>query len=260
VSEADGSRRGRLDGLRLGVTTFTVVPVRPGIVDRSAARVAMTTAGLYGLAIGAVVGGLAIGVRATHAPTLLTAVLAVTVATLASRGLHLDGLADTVDGLGSYGDRDRALAIMRSPEIGPFGVVAVVIALLIPVAAIAGLLDRPSWAVLASVAAGYGAGRVAATWAARVGTPAARADGLGALVAATVPVPAAAGAWLVIGLVAVPAVPHRPWQGPVAVLAAWGVTGLLTAHLRRRIGGITGDTLGACIEIGTAVVLIGMAW
>jgi adenosylcobinamide-GDP ribazoletransferase len=256
-----GAPRSRLvDGLRLGLTTFTIAPVRPGAVDRPAARIAMATAGAYGIAIGAVAGGLAIGLRAADASTLLISAVVVGVATLLTRGLHLDGLADTVDALGSYGDRERALAIMKSPEVGPFGVVAIVFALLIPVAAIDGLLHRPWWAVLAAVAAGYGTGRVAVTCSCRVGEPAARPDGLGALVAGTVGWPAAVVATIVVGALAVPAVPHRPWQGPVAVLAALAATAAVTAHLRRRIGGVTGDTLGACVEIGTAVALIGVAW
>jgi adenosylcobinamide-GDP ribazoletransferase len=248
------------DGLRLGLTTFTILPVRPGPVNRAAARVAMASAGAYGLVIGAAVGAFAIGLRASHAPGLLTAAIGVGVATLATRALHLDGLADTVDALGSYGDRDHALAIMKSPEVGPFGVVAIVFAVLIPVAAITAVLDRPWWALLLSIASAYGAGRVAATWACRVGIPAARPDGLGAVVAATVPWPAVMIASLVVGALAVPAVPHRSWQGPVAVLAALAATAAVTAHLRRRIGGVTGDTLGACVEIGTAVALIGVAW
>jgi len=251
---------GLANGLRLGVSTFTIAPVSTGPVDRDAARVAMVAAGGYGVAIGAVVGALAIALRAWHAPGFVIAVVGVGVATLASRGLHLDGLADTVDALGSYRDRDRALAIMRSPEVGPFGVAAVVFAILVPVAAITAMLDRPWWALLTSIAVGYGTGRVAATWACRVGVPAARSDGLGALVAGTVPWPAAVLATLVIGALAIPAVPQRAWQAPVAALAALAVSGMLVAHLRRRLGGITGDTLGACVEIGTAIAFIGVAW
>src|SRR5215468_5679830 len=171
---------GLANGLRLGVSTFTIAPVSTGPVDRDAA-------GGYGVAIGAVVGALAIALRAWHAPGFVIAVVGVGVATLASRGLHLDGLADTVDALGSYRDRDRALAIMRSPEVGPFGVAAIVFAILVPVAAITAMLDRPWWALLTSIAVGYGTGRLATTWACRAGVPAARSDGLGALVAGTVP-------------------------------------------------------------------------
>jgi adenosylcobinamide-GDP ribazoletransferase len=248
------------DGARLGLSTFTVVPVPARAATRSAARVAMATAAAYGILIGAAVGALAIGLRAAHAPGLLTAAVCVGAGTLASRGLHLDGLADTVDALGSYRDRERALAIMRSPEIGPFGVAAIVFALLVPVAAIDGSLGRPWWQLLATTAAGYGAGRLAATWECRVGVPPARPDGLGALVAGTVPVAAAVIATVVIAALAAAAVPHRAWQGPVAVVVALVVTATFGVHVRRRVGGITGDTLGACVEIGTAVALIGLAW
>lgn len=248
------------DGLRLGASTFTVLPVPARIATRTAARVAMASAAGYGILIGAAVGGCAIGMRAAHAPGLLTAAVAVAVGTLASRGLHLDGLADTVDALGSYRDRERALAIMRSPEVGPFGVVAIVFALFVPVAAIDGSLGRPWWALLATTVTGYATGRLAVTWECRVGVPAARPDGLGALVAGTVPVAAAVIATVVIGAIGAAAAPDRPWQGPVAVLVSLALTTAFGAHVHRRVGGITGDTLGACVEIGTALALIGLAW
>ncbi|HKE66466.1 MAG TPA: adenosylcobinamide-GDP ribazoletransferase [Micromonosporaceae bacterium] len=251
---------GLRDGLRLGAGTFTVAPVRAGVVDRDAARVAMVSAPAYGLVIGALVAAIAIGLRASQAPGLVTAVVCVGIATLATRGLHLDGLADTVDALGSYADRERALAIMRSPEVGPFGVVAIVFAVLVPVATIASMLDRPWWALLTSTAIGYASGRLGVTWACRVGVLAARSDGLGALVAGTVQPAEAVLASLAIGALAVAAVPHRPWQGPVAVVASLAATAIVTVHVRRRLGGITGDTLGACVEIGTAVAMIGVAW
>jgi adenosylcobinamide-GDP ribazoletransferase len=71
---------------------------------------------------------------------------------------------------------------------------------------------------------------------------------------------AAVVATIVIGALAAAAVPHRAWQGPVAVLVALVVTVTFSVHVRRRVGGITGDTLGACVEIGTVVALIGLAW
>ncbi len=247
------------DGLRLGATTFTVLPVRPAAVSRPAARVAMSTAAGYGILIGAAAGGLALGLRALHAPALLVAVAAVGLTALATRGLHLDGLADTADALGAYRDRERALAIMKSPEVGPFGVVAIVFALLVPVASVTGLLDRPWWAVLCGLTAGYATGRAAVTWACLRGVPAARAGGLGALVAGVTAPPAAATATVLVAALAIPAVPHRPWQGPVAVLAGLAVAALVTRHAVGRFGGITGDTLGACVEIATAVALAGIA-
>jgi adenosylcobinamide-GDP ribazoletransferase len=257
VTPAVGTVR---DGLRLGAATFTVLPVRPATMSPDTARVAMASAPGYGLLIGAATAGLALLLRAGHAPTLLTAVACVGLTALATRGLHLDGLADTVDALGAYRDRERALAVMKSPEVGPFGVAAIVFALLVPTAAIAGVLSRPWWAVLCTLAAGYGTSRAAATWSCRPGVPAARRGGLGVAVAGLVPVPLAAAVTVPVAAVALAAVPHRIWQGPVAVLAGLAAGLLVTRHATRRFGGITGDTLGASVEVATAVTLAALAW
>jgi adenosylcobinamide-GDP ribazoletransferase len=178
------------EGLRLAVTTFTVAPVRVAAVNRASAAVAMTVAPLIGALLGVLIGVLAIAGRAAHAPALLIGLVGVGAAAGLTRGLHLDGLADTVDGLGSYRDADRALAIMKSPEVGPFGVVAIVLAIAIPATSIAALIDRSWWALLCAVAAAFATGRLAVTYACRRGVPAARPDGLGAMVAGTVGVPA----------------------------------------------------------------------
>lgn len=256
---AAAAPRTLIDGLRLGATTFTIAPVRPGPVTRSTARVAMRTAAVFGFCLGLAIGGVTLGLRALHSPGPLIAVLAVALAALLTRGLHLDGLADTIDALGSYRGGEAALAIMKSPEVGPFGVAAIGFALLIPIAAIDGLLGRPWWALLAAIAAGYATGRLAVTWACRRGVPAARPGGLGALVAGSVGVPTLVLATALTAALAVPAVPDRAWQGPTAVIAGIAATVAITAHVTRRIGGITGDVLGACVEIATAVALIGLA-
>jgi adenosylcobinamide-GDP ribazoletransferase len=83
--------------------------------------------------------------------------------------------------------------------------------------------------------------------------PAARPDGLGALVAGTVgPVPLVLST-AAVALLGVAAVPGRPWQGPAAVVAALGVALLLLRHAVRRFGGVTGDVLGALVEVATTV-------
>jgi adenosylcobinamide-GDP ribazoletransferase len=168
---------------------------------------------------------------------------------LLTRGLHLDGLADTVDALGSYRSGDGALEIMKKPDIGPFGVAAIALTLLIQAAAIS-----PAAAVVA-----WTAGRLGITLACRRGVPAARPEGLGALVAATVPVPVAAGLAVAVAAGAVWAVPGRPWQGPAAVAAALLAVLLLVRHAIRRFGGVTGDVLGAVAEVATTVTLVGLA-
>ncbi|GIF71765.1 adenosylcobinamide-GDP ribazoletransferase [Asanoa siamensis] len=241
------------DGLRLALTTFTVLPVRAGRVDRAAAATAMGLAPLVGAGLGAVVGGAVALLHAAGAPGLVAGAAGVGLAALLTRGLHLDGLADTVDGLGSYRSGAAALEIMKRPDIGPFGVVALVVALLLQAAALAGLTGRE--AVLAAVAA-LGTGRLAVAWSCRRGVPSARPDGLGALVAGTVGGPALALGTVLVAAAAVPAVPGRPWQGPAAVAAGLAASGLLVRHAVRRFGGITGDVLGAAVEVATSLALL----
>jgi adenosylcobinamide-GDP ribazoletransferase len=238
------------DALRLALTTFTVLPVRAGRVDRTAARGAMLLAPLIGAALGLAAAGASAGLRALGASGLVAAVAAVALLALLTRGMHLDGLADTADGLGSFGDPERALAVMKQPDVGPFGVVTLVLTLLVQVAALA---DRPPLLALPVAAA---TGRAAVCWACRRSVPAARPDGLGALVAGTVPVGAAAGWSLVLAAAALVVVPGRAWLGPVAVLAGLGASALLTAHAVRRFGGVTGDVFGAAVEIGTTVCVV----
>jgi adenosylcobinamide-GDP ribazoletransferase len=245
-------------GLRLAVTTFTVLPVRAGRVDRPAAGVAMALGPAVGAVLGLAAAGVLVVLGEAGAPPLLAATAAVALVAALTRGLHLDGLADTADALGSYRSAEAALAIMKRPDIGPFGVAAVVLVLLAQAAALTGLAGRPWPAVLAAVAAALATGRLAAALACRRGVPAARADGLGALVAGTVGPGALAVATGAVAVLAAPAVPGRPWQGPVAALAALAVAVLWQRHLVRRFGGITGDVLGASIEVTTTLTYVGL--
>jgi adenosylcobinamide-GDP ribazoletransferase len=250
-------------GLRLAVTTFTILPVRAGRVDRQAAGTAMALGPAVGAALGLATAGVLLGLGEAGAPPLLAGTAAVALAAALTRGLHLDGLADTADALGSYRSAEAALAIMKRPDIGPFGVVALVLVLLGQAAALAALAGGAWPAVLAAVAAALAAGRLAAALACRRGVPAARTAGagpasLGALVAGTVgPIPLAVATGAVAAL-ATPAVPGRPWQGPAAVLAALAVAVLWQRHLVRRFGGITGDVLGASIEVTTTLAYVGL--
>ncbi|WDZ84455.1 adenosylcobinamide-GDP ribazoletransferase [Micromonospora cathayae] len=244
-------------GLRLAVTTFTTLPLPAGRIDRAVAGTAMAVAPLVGAGLGVLLGGVLLGL-AQVAPPLVAAALTVTVGTLVTRGLHLDGLADTVDALGSYRRGPAALEIMKKPDVGPFGVAALVLVLLVQAAVLAELAARPGPAAFAAVVAATAAGRLGVTVACRRGVPAARPDGLGALVAGTVgPVAVLAGT-VAVALVAVAAVPGRPWQGPLAVLAALTAVLLLLRHLVRRLGGVTGDVLGAVVEVTTTGVYVGV--
>ncbi|GIJ50496.1 adenosylcobinamide-GDP ribazoletransferase [Virgisporangium aliadipatigenens] len=242
-----------LHGLRLAVSVLTVLPVRAARWDRPTAAVAMTLAPLVGAGLGAVLGGIGSGLRAAGATPLLAAAVIVAAGALLTRGMHLDGLADTADGLGTYGAPERALAVAKAPDVGAFGVIAIGCALLVQVAALASVPGPV--AVIVAVAGG----RLSVPWACRRGTPAARPDGLGATVAGTVPPWALAVATVaVLGLCAA-AVPGRPWQGPLAVLVSLLAGELLVRHCVRRFGGITGDVIGASVEITTTVALVGVS-
>ncbi|MDP4506205.1 adenosylcobinamide-GDP ribazoletransferase [Nonomuraea turcica] len=309
-----------MHGLRFAIGTLSVFPVRVEHVDRQVAGQAMTLAPVVGLALGAVA-GLPLGLPV---PALLSAALAVGLLALLTRGLHLDGLADLADGLGSGKPADQALAIMKKSDIGPFGVMALVFTLLVQVAALAE-------AGFAALAAACVAGRLALTWACRPSVPAARPEGLGATVAGTV---RPSAPWLVTlaALLASAAfglsIDSHVWDGRPSGLAReattwftgsdpqyltpglrygsyapsdgiireeWGpeliapgyslegepgatglrlpaflalplglLTGLAAALLllrraRRRLGGITGDVLGALVETATAATLVACA-
>jgi adenosylcobinamide-GDP ribazoletransferase len=236
-------------GLRLAVSVLTVLPVRAARWDRPTAAVGMALAPLVGAGLGAVLGGLLF----VGAAPLLAGALIVAGGALLTRGMHLDGLADTADGLGTYGDPARALAVAKAPDVGAFGVIAIGAVLLIQAAA---LSSAPG---LAAVAAAFAAGRLAVPSACRRGVPAARPEGLGAMVAGTVPPWALAAGAVAVLVLATAAVPGRPWQGALAVLFALVAGELLLRHCVRRFGGITGDVIGAGVEITTTVALVGMS-
>ena len=246
-----------LNSLRLAFGLLTALPVRrrPTVDPRSAgAAIALAplttlpTVGLLALAHLAVAAG---------APPVLTAALVVTAATLYTRAMHLDGLADTADGLGCFGPPERALAVMRDGAAGPFAVVTLVVVIGTQAAALAALPIGPT-AVLA-VALACATGRAGFAWCARRRVPAARPGGLGATVAGSQPAWVAPLYWLVLGAAGVFAVPGRAWGGPVAVGVAALAVVALAAHTRRRLGGMTGDVLGAASEIGTTAALVVLA-
>jgi adenosylcobinamide-GDP ribazoletransferase len=232
----------------------TVIPA--GTYGAPIGRGTMVALPVVGLVLGTLAASLLwIGQSIFGAHTLLAAVLPVAMLALITRGLHIDGLADTVDGLGCYGPPDRALRIMREGSAGPFGVAAVALTLLTQTAAFA--LAPTGLACLAVTVTAVTTGRIAALAACRRGIPSAAGSSLGAQVADSQPLWVVA-LWVVgTGAISVYAT-ERPWQGPAVTLAVLGLSTLLVAHCVRRFGGITGDVLGAAIEFATTLSLVGL--
>ncbi len=247
-----------MKGLLLAVGWLTVVPVPSRGADVPAAAAgALRWAPAVGAVLGAAAGGLAVGLRFLGLPALVAAFLVVGFLAMATRGMHVDGLADTADGLGCYGPPARALAVMRDGGAGPFAVVTLVVVLGAQAAALAAIPSGAAVVVATALAAAVG--RAGFAWCARRGVSAARPGGLGALVAGTQPSWVAPLWWLALCAAAALALPDRAVAVAVAVALAAGLVVALSRHTSRRFGGVTGDVLGAASELGTTAVLVVMA-
>ncbi|MTE14089.1 adenosylcobinamide-GDP ribazoletransferase [Nocardia aurantiaca] len=242
-----------MNGARLSVSWLTVLPVRgPGEVDRAVAGRAIAWAPVVGVLLGGAAAGLLWGLGELGASWLLAGFLAVAGLALITRGMHLDGLADTMDGLGSYGSPERAREIMKTGGVGPFGVAALVFTIGIQAFSLAALAGAGHWlAVVAAVAVG----RVAVVLACRRGIEAAPGAGFGALVAGT-QIPVVGFVWGGIACIAAVFATENPWQGPLAVVVALATSMVLVRHCVRRFGGLNGDVLGAALELSVTITAV----
>lgn len=226
---------------------------------------------LIGLLLGSVLAGAvlaaaALGVGAAGAPALAALLLLLWV--WSTGALHLDGLADCADAwVGGLGSRERTFRILKDPLIGSMGVVALVMVLLAKLAALVVLLG-------AGLTAADEAGRVSWIWAlpwvpllARaqilwlaLSTSAARPEGLGAVLDAHLPRRAA---WLAAGLGSAVGLAGIAAVSPVGALVGGGIMAAVLLRwrqsLQQRLGGYTGDGVGALVELTETWVLLGLS-
>jgi adenosylcobinamide-GDP ribazoletransferase len=252
-----------LAGIRFAFGTLTVLPVTLTRWDRGAARAGMLCAPLPGLVLGlaaSAAGGLLL---LTGADPLLAAVASVAVPAVLTRGLHLDGL-------GSGRPAEEALAVMKRSDIGPFGVITLLLVLLAQTAVLAGLYVEGWPQGAAAVVVSAVTARLALTLAARPGIPAARQDGLGAAVAEVVPdrlalgvaalvTVCAAGAGALAGADGEGGVLYGAAHHALAVLCGLAGARLLLRHCVRRFGGVTGDVFGGLAETAATTSLVVLA-
>lgn len=203
---------------------------------------------LVGLIIGALLATL--GWVLNSAPTLIAAALLVTAWVMITGGLHLDGLADSADAwIGGMGDREKTLAIMKDPACGPAGVVAILLIILLKFTALHSLLMTNEWtALFLAVIIGRTLLPVLL-----LTTPYVRSNGLGCRLSAYQPkrmsvIGAAVTATLILLVTRV--------YGLWLLISAITLFLILRHMMLRRIGGTTGDTAGALVELTETTILL----
>jgi adenosylcobinamide-GDP ribazoletransferase len=242
---------GRWDELRVAGGFLTCLPVAPPAASPAGALAQASWAfPVVGTAIG-LLGAAAYGLAAALGlPGLASALLTLAATAAATGALHEDGLADSADGLLGGSDRDQRLAIMRDSRSGPYGVLALIFSVGLRAAALAALGDPGR--VAAALVAAHAAARGGLPLVLRALDPA-RRDGLGALAGR----PEAGTAWTAAAIgAAITLVTQGVGAGLAALLFAGAAMALAAGLARRRIGGYTGDVLGAVEQAGETVMLL----
>lgn len=256
---ADLGKLGPLRGIAEALSLFTILP-GPYLndIDRPLARRAITAFPWLGLFLGVVAGGIVALVLGLGAGSWLAGVLALCWLAGATGGFHLDGVADTADGLGSRAVPGKALEIMKKSDIGPMGVISIILVLLVDAAAVVSLAGTAGpgswWRVAILVGLGPVLGRAAILFATMTGVPCARPGGFGSLVAGVTTPRSAAINLTALGCVcALAGLAAGGWRWCLVAVGCAAVTLLIARgwihHLVRRLSGMTGDTFGSVNEV-----------
>jgi len=235
--------------LKVAAAFLTRLPIGPSNVgDMSALARASRCFPVVGLGIGLFGGILYALAVALDLPPLLAAIVAVAATVTVTGALHEDGLADTADGFGGGGGRERKLQIMRDSRIGTYGVIALVLALGARVVALASFDDNED-AVAALILCEAASRALIVALMQR--TPLARSDGL----AAAAGRPTQATMLWALCLGGLIALAFAGFDGLVATVAGIAVAWAIAWLSRRQIGGVTGDVLGA-VQQGSEIAML----
>lgn len=244
---------------------FTILPVPPTMeLTPQLNRRLMLAFPWAGLVCGLIAGAAAGLVLVCGAGSTLAAMAGLAALTGVTGAMHIDGVADTADGLASRKGPDDALALMKQSDVGPMGVATAVLVLLLQAAALA---SEPvaGTTLVAALTCLPMVGRIAAVLATVRGIPGARPGGFGSLFTGiTRPWAATLDASLVLltCLAAGWLATTNPWVAGAFVGAAglsWLVGWRWQQHLLRRLGGLTGDTFGSLIEVSQTTFVLALA-
>lgn len=237
-----------LDDLAGALQFLTILPL--GTAERFDPRRAMRFFPLAGMVIGAIVSAFD-ALAALVLPLPVVAALDVALLAMISGALHLDGLADTADGLMGSHDRTRALDIMKDSRVGAMGVVAVVLVLVVKTVGLGAVSGQRGLALILVPALSRGAMMVA-----MAALPYARSGGGTGRAFFHPPVRAVDLAAIVLpfGLSL-----FLGWRCILLTLVFVGVTALMLQFYRRRLGGVTGDLIGALGEVVEAALWVALA-
>lgn len=278
-----------VEGVTTALSWLTIVPVKGATVfDRTTGRRAIAALPVAGLVPGlaaAAIGGAWVTWRTLSdfpinssvvlgAQALVVAAVILVASEALTRAMHIDGLADIADALGSYRDVKGSQEVLRDPATGPMGVGAVGLYFVVMVAglttAVLRLYDSitipdayylGSWGAWASglvlLILPFMVGRAAATTACHKRFPPMNETGFGALTAGTQSTTTVVTWWIVLIVVGFFA---SGLSGIIGCLAVIGFAAQMSRHCVRRLGGINGDVLGSIIQISTAICIVFFAF
>lgn len=264
VDFVEGTHRHALiEGPTTAFSWLTILPFRGATAfDTTTGGRVMASLPLVGAWFGLI---LAAGSLLGHwldLPSLLIATVAVTLVQLTNRFMHLDGMADVADALGSYGDVKRAQEILADPHAGLIGLASAFLALLTQIFGLATLYDHHAWPLALLIPL---CSRICIMHGAHQRLRPLKPTGFGAMMIGQVRT-----WWLVawnIAVMALAALLGLFWASPLQMiwlvglmlLSSQACTLFLLPHLRRRLGGFNGDTCGFITEISTSVLCILLA-